>query len=81
MTWNYRVIKGKDRKLKGLPQSYFYGIFEVYYGEDRVPHSCTTEPIALVGETLEELKKDYEMVSEAFKQPVLEMEYFKKLEK
>lgn len=68
--WNHRVIK---REIRGEVS---FGIHEVYYGEDNVPHSYTTEPVEPYGDTLEELEKDLERFKLALKKPVLTKEDF-----
>mgnify|MGYP006926888790 FL=1 len=52
------------------------GIHEVYYGEDGEPRSCTMSPVSPIGEDVEGLKKDLEMMEQAFDKPVLDYEDF-----
>lgn len=71
--WNYRILKHGDT----------YAIYEVYYEhqhprgtvEAPVPHSCTENPVAPLGEgSPEELRRDMEMMLRAFDHPVLNLE-------
>ena len=60
-----------DKKLKNLPQSYSYGIYEVYYTNDK-PTSWSSEPMHAIGETWNELHEDYHRMFEAFcKKPLI----------
>lgn len=70
--WNHRVIKRADQKLKNIPQSYSYGIYEVYYTDDK-PHSWTENPVHPIGESWNELFEDWKGMFEAFKKPTLEL--------
>lgn len=64
MTWNYRVIFNKD----------VFQIHEVYYNEAGEITAISQDPIAPVGETLEELQGDLEYYLHALKRPVLKMD-------
>lgn len=65
MTWNYRIIKTtfdtEDR----------YAIHEVYYDTDGNPALHTVEPAAPQGDTLDELRADFDNYRKAFDAPVL----------
>lgn len=56
--WNYRVIKMPDPILKGMEQTYSWGIYEVYYTDDK-PTSWSAEPMHAIGETFNELLEDF----------------------
>ena len=49
MKWNYRVIESKG----------VFRIHEVYYNEKKEITAISEDPIAPLGETLEELKGDH----------------------
>ncbi len=70
--WNYRVIKMADKKLKGLPQSYSYGIYEVYYDKGEAT-SWSKDPMWAIGETWKELLEDYHLMFKAFTHSTLEL--------
>ena len=74
--WNYRVIKRKY----GIGCT-IYAIHEVYYTEDGVPHSCTTESVHPIGEDASELKRALLMYTQAFDRPVLDYDTFTNLRK
>lgn len=70
--WNYRVIKIKDKKLKNIPQTYSWGIYEVYY-TDNIPTSWSENPMHPIGESWNELYKDYSCFHRAFQEKTLEL--------
>ena len=62
ITWNYRVFREKNGD---------YVIREVFYGEDGVIIGCTTNPVELFGQTIEELRKSLIDFQEALTHPIL----------
>jgi hypothetical protein len=74
MTWQYRVMR-REFPLRAKRKEVVYGIHEVYTS----PKGWTADPVEPHGETLEELKKDFEMMGEAFKLPVLDYKTGKKV--
>lgn len=72
--WDYRIIRKTNRKLKGCPQSYSYGIYEVYYNDKGIPHGWSSEPMQPLGETCSGLYKDYNAMLDAFTQKVFYLE-------
>ncbi len=77
--WNYRVIKMPDKKLKGCPQTYSWGIYEVYYTDNK-PTSWTENPSYPIGESFNELDEDYRNLFQAFTRPTLELKKGKLVE-
>lgn len=77
--WNYRVIKMADKKLKGMPQTYSWGIYEVYYTNDK-PTSRSEEPMHPIGESWNELIENYHYMFQAFVKPTLELKVGKLIE-
>lgn len=67
MTWNHRVVKVTEG------DELFYGIHEAYYhkGEGE-PYAWTDEPVAPIGETLDELRIELERMLAALDKPVIE---------
>ena len=63
--WNYRIIKHVDNGET------WHGIHEVYYGKKKKIEAWSADPIAPVGETTKELKSDLNMMTQAFRAPVL----------
>lgn len=70
--WNYRVVREKDRKLKGCPQTYSWSIRDVYYKNNK-PYAWGAEPQYPVGETWEEVRMDLLLMMEAFTKPPLKI--------
>ena len=66
MTWQYRVLR--SRWQSGRKWAYHYAIHEVY-GDSK---NWTQDAMGPSGDTLAELKSDYEYMAEAFKLPVLD---------
>lgn len=62
--WNHRVVKRTDRASGET----WYGIHECYYD----PVGWTEEPIAVVGESLDDLKWTLEKMMLALDSPVIE---------
>jgi hypothetical protein len=67
--WNYRIYKKDYTTVSGHPAAE-YGIVEVYYTDDKV-EGYTADFMTPWGETLEELKGSFELMSKAFKAPVM----------
>jgi hypothetical protein len=61
MSWNYRILKDATG----------YSIREVYYTSEQMIFAWSQDSCDPYGETLEELKADYELMRRAFYQPVL----------
>lgn len=75
MTWSYRVFK-RPMTLNTGGTRYEFFIAEAFYDDDGTfdgGYSDPDENLFWVEESLEELKKTYEHIAEAFKQPVLEV--------
>ena len=62
MNWNHRIFKEGE----------VYSIREAYYEDGKVVSWTEAEPVT--GEDVEDLKKYYEYMSEAFKGPVIEVD-------
>ena len=66
-TWEYRV----DEKVVG--DSRWYEIIEVYYEKGKAFGSANAQP---TGDSLEDLRKDLELMLKALDKPVLSEEEF-----
>lgn len=77
MTWNYRVIHTRTNHVWGEDYTDRYEIHEVYYSADDngnlIAHSWSEKPMSPYGTDLQELTSDLELMSRAFKLPVLEI--------
>ena len=84
MSWNYRAAKKrltvdilKDEVTGEVVDSYSenqFGICEVYYNDEGKVTSTTERFIEPYGETLEELKANFNMMKEAFDKPVIDLD-------
>jgi len=71
MQWQYRVMR--SRWQLGHKWAHHYAIYEVYSEMiDTKGKNWTTDAMEPSGDTLAELKSDYEYMAEAFKLPVLD---------
>jgi hypothetical protein len=62
MTWNYRVmVRGGS-----------YAVHAVYYADDGRITSWSAEPMALSGESIEDLTEEIERFRRALSEPVLD---------
>ena len=71
MSWNYRVIKRTFKKLS-QEELFFYYIHEAYYDKENRVNSISLNPLEPHGDTVEDLKKDLELMLEAFNKPILD---------
>jgi hypothetical protein len=71
MFWNYRIIKRIHDDGTEL-----FAIHEVYYNDDGKPELVTEDPCEPQGETLAELKEDFEWYQKALEHPVLNYDDF-----
>lgn len=74
MTWNYRVL------VRECPETEeeVYAVHEVYYDDSGIPGSCTVNPVAPIGESLDELKTVLQMYSTALEKPLMRYEDFQR---
>lgn len=71
MSWNYRVMKRKHKLPSGGTEDEF-GIYEVYYNNKGKVDGWTEDSVAPHGETLEELKKAFDLYKGALDKPALD---------
>lgn len=71
--WNHRIIKRSFPRPDGTVDVLF-GIHEVYYDAEGNPNTCTMNPIRIVGDSVDELKRTIDWIRAALKKPILDME-------
>ena len=71
MTWRYRVTRGTTHHFDGTTED-FYAIREVYT-DSGGSISWTADEVSPRGETLAELRADFELMRRAFDEPVLDL--------
>lgn len=67
--WNYRVMR---HTWKAWPDVEIFQIHEVYYDEDGSPGTWTLNSKAPRGTSLDELREDFRLMTQAFERPVLD---------
>lgn len=74
MTWNYRLVKRHTKNPQNLGGNEYvtYAIHEAFYDEDGKVWSITENPTDLSAEHLNELMISWDMMTEAFSQPILD---------
>jgi hypothetical protein len=65
MHWNYRIVQDNNGGDD------WYSLREVYYRKDNKPWAWTEEPMEPMGDTIDELRGDFEAMKEAFERPML----------
>jgi hypothetical protein len=65
MSWNHRVLAHKDGYLQ---------IHEVYYKEEGIPYSYTSNAIGASGESLEDIEWTLNKMKECLSKPILCLE-------
>jgi len=70
MSWNYRLIRQEHAGEES------FAIHEVYYTEEGVPHSVTAEPVAVSGDTTEEVTHTLIYMLKALTEPTLDYSIF-----
>ena len=74
--WNHRLIRHVN-----LDGEEWYGIHEVYYdGIGEPPHSCTSEPVEMIGFTVGEVREKLRMMQRCLEHPVIDYNYFIELQ-
>lgn len=76
MTWNHRVMK-RVCKSAGGHQETLYGIYEVYYKDDK-PWLYSSDPVSPIGNTIEELRESLAHMLRATYNPVFKSSEVKK---
>ena len=66
MSWNYRIVRYRNRKAG-------YGLHEVYYDDDGKPWAMTQEPASVAAMTPDEIRGDLMLMqADARKRPILD---------
>lgn len=80
MSWNYRIIH-KVTYSRAFGPMHEYSVHEVYYHHDGSIRSWTEKPVSPFGETMEELRDDFEKHQRALFEPVLELDEIERSQK
>ena len=77
MTWNYRIISHPPYGVVGNEGERTYQIHEVYTDEGKII-GFTEKGIEPFGESMDDLRQDFEYMKLAFTKPVLRVEDLEK---
>lgn len=78
--WNYRLVKKTFLGLPpNLPPETCFELYAFYYNEDGDPIAMSVNPASPFGLSVEELKRDLDLLLDAFNKPVYTVEDLKKL--
>lgn len=74
--WNHRLVRKKYEYKIGNKKkiSYYYGIHEAYYDKLGKVVAITQDPTDVTGETIDSVMVSYDMILEAFGQPLLDFD-------
>ena len=82
MSWNYRIIRHREKNPVTKKVESFFQIHEVYYDKKGVAGSVSKDAIPAHGETPKEVFQDLVlMLRGAAEFPVIDMAYFDRREK
>lgn len=77
MTWNYRIISHPPYGVAGNEGERTYQIHEVYIDDGKII-GFTEKGMQPFGESMDELRQDFEYMQAAFTKPVLRVEDLEK---
>ena len=73
MGWNHRVVR-RFYPNTHMDDSILYEIHEVYYDKDGTIGSITQEPISIMEETVDDLRKTVERLTKCLESPIIDYE-------
>ena len=71
MSWNHRVVR-RFYPNTHMDDSILYEIHEVYYDKDGTIGSLTQEPISIMEETVDDLRKTVERLTKCLDSPIID---------
>jgi hypothetical protein len=71
MGWNHRVVR-RFYPNTHMDDSILYEIHEVYYDKDGTIGSITQEPISIMEETVDDLRKTVERLTKCLESPIID---------
>ena len=82
MTWNHRLMRRKYTHPVTQETETTLAIHEVYYRDDTVDDTCissedvgyTEEPVAVMGETIDEVRQTLRLMLDALDKPIIDYE-------
>lgn len=80
MSWNHRVIR-RIYPNTHMDDSILYEIHEVYYHSDGTIGSITEEPINIMEESLDDLRKTVERLTKCLESPIIDYDTLQEIER
>ena len=74
--WNYRVVRTPDETWGA--GEFEYGIHEAHYNSDEEVIAVTETPVAVSSNSLEDLRRVFELMALALEKPVIAFDGFDK---
>lgn len=71
MSWNHRIVRRIYPNVH-MDDSILYEVHEVYYDEEGKIDSITQEPINIMEETVDDLRKTVERLTKCLEQPIID---------
>jgi|NOAtaT_7_FD_contig_31_7940060_length_445_multi_2_in_0_out_0_1 hypothetical protein len=71
MSWNHRVVRRTYHNTH-MDDSMLYEIHEVYYNADGTVDGITEEPIRIREETIDDLRKTVERLTQCLTKPIID---------
>lgn len=79
MSWNHRIVRRIYPNVH-MDDSILYEIHEVYYGADGAIGSITKEPISIMEETVDDLRKTVERLTKCLEYPIVDYNTLKEID-
>jgi hypothetical protein len=79
MSWNHRIIR-RIYLNTHMDDSILYEIHEVYYDSDGTISSITKEPISIMEESVDDLRKTVERLTKCLEQPIIDYDTLQEIQ-
>lgn len=78
MSWNHRVVR-RTYPNTHMDDSIVYEIHECYYREDGTIEGLTQEPIRIVEESMDDLRKTIQRLTQCLEKPIIDYDTLQEL--
>lgn len=79
MSWNHRVVR-RFYPNTHMDDSMLYEIYEVYYNSDGTIDGITEEPIRIREETIDDLRKTVQRLTQCLEQPIIDYDTLQEIQ-
>ena len=79
MSWNHRVVRRTYHNTH-MDDSILYEIHEVYYDSDGTIGSITQEPISIMEESVNDLRKTVERLTKCLESPIIDYDTLQEIQ-